>query len=93
MLCSWGGGSVDHGRWGGEDERHASVGTGHCGLERLDEENAAMVGVVAGSNREALGNVEVGKEAAEVFSSDARGPMPSRVVKTTGREARPRCTL
>ena len=42
----WGGGSVDRGRWGGEDKRHASVGTDHCRLERLDEENAAMVSVV-----------------------------------------------
>ena len=42
----WGGGSVDHGRWGGEDKRHASVGTDHCRLERLDEENTAMVSVV-----------------------------------------------
>ena len=52
----WGGGSVDRGRLGGEDKRHASVGTrttlspGAIGLE----ENAAMVSVVAGTAREAL---------------------------------------
>ena len=68
----WGGGSVDRGRWGGEDKRHASVGTDHCRLERLDEENAAMVSVVAGTAREALGNVEIGKEAAQVLASIAR---------------------
>ena len=68
----WDGGSVDHGRWGGEDERHASVGTDHCRLERLDEENTAMLSVVAGTAREALGNVEVGKAAAQVLASIAR---------------------
>ena len=67
----WGGGSVDRGRWGGEDKRHASVGTrttlspGAIGLE----ENAAMVSVVAGTAREPLGDVEVGEEVADVLVS------------------------
>ena len=68
----WGGGSVGRGRWGGEDKRHASVGTDHCRLERLNEKNAAMVSVVAGTAREALGDVEVGKEVAQVLASIAR---------------------
>ena len=53
-----GSGSVGHGRWGGEDERHARVGSHYRRQERLHEENAAMVSVVAGTAREPLGDVD-----------------------------------
>ena len=43
----------------------------HRRLERLDEVKA-MVSVVAGTAREARGNVEVGKKAAQVLASIAR---------------------
>ena len=56
------------------------------GLEGLEEEEAAVVGLVASTAGDELGDVERRKERVEVLARFAWPAMPRRVVKTTGRK-------
>ena len=56
-------------RWrGGEGSGHLGGGANEGGLQRLDEEEAAVVGVVAGAAGGELGDVERREEAVDVLA-------------------------
>ena len=75
-----------HGRR--EANRHRRRRTHEGSLERLEEEQSAMRGLVTGAAGRTLVGVQRGEERLEPRARLGR-PMPPNVVKTMGRKARP----